>query len=133
MRVHRQDISDIGPIRATGVPAYAYVYSVFRFVERGRVLLARSYADQPDTVSLLGLRVGKVDRSLIEADLSDELVQRAIAYLQEQGRSQFRWFDQAHAQYRELDATGAAAAVAAGSAADATLEVGIKDGADATD
>lgn len=103
MKVHQQQIRDIGPLDAAGVPAYAYVYTLYRFVDRGRVLVARRYVDQADTVSFLGWRVDRQDRGLTAADLGDALLLQAIAQLQALGLRQFRWLDRAAATYREVD------------------------------
>lgn len=102
MRVYQQEIRDFGPLNAEGIPAYAYVYTVYRFVSGGRVLLARCYLDQPDSASLLGWRVGKEDRDLLESDLGDPLMLQAVAHLRGLGRVEIRWFDRAGACYREL-------------------------------
>lgn len=102
MQVFRQEVRDLGPLNAAGAPAYAYVYTLYRFVAGGRVLLARCYLDQPDSASLLGWRVGKQDRDLRESDLGDPLLLQAVAYLRAQGRVEIRCFDRARACYREL-------------------------------
>jgi hypothetical protein len=103
LKVHQQHIRDIGPLNAAGVPAYAYVYTLYRFVDRGRVLLTRRYVDQADCASFLGWRVDGQDRGLTEADLDDALLLRAMTQLQALGVRQFRWLDRAAATYREVD------------------------------
>ncbi|MCB1590747.1 MAG: hypothetical protein KDI56_17670 [Xanthomonadales bacterium] len=115
--------SDTGPIRIRaehivdhqaptkpGDCGYHYDFVVYRFSQPGRELLARSYADTAERVSLLNLTVDGVVRPLTESDLREALVQRAAAHLHALGKRQFCWFDGLGGCYRDWSPSSGSAA-----------------------
>ena len=101
LRVSSEHIVDHHAPTRPGDIGYHYDYVLYRFKQNGRELLARSYADTTEWVSLLTLRVDGAMRPLVEADLRDGLAVNALAHLKALGKTEFSWFDQAAGCYRQ--------------------------------
>ncbi|MCB1636202.1 MAG: hypothetical protein KDI51_16565 [Xanthomonadales bacterium] len=101
LRISSEHIVDHHAPTRPGEIGYHYDFVLYRFKQNGRELLARSYADTAERVSLLNLRVDGATRPLVEADLRDGLAVNALAHLKALGKSDFSWFDQAAGRYRE--------------------------------
>ncbi|MBK8066320.1 MAG: hypothetical protein IPK27_01445 [Rhodanobacteraceae bacterium] len=91
MRVRRQGVVDQGPPDQQGVPRYRYDFELFHFSDRGRTLVARSYADTPGRACFLHLAEGAAQRRLTPADLEDPLLLSAVAWLRSSGRCELAW------------------------------------------
>lgn len=82
---------------------YHYDYVIYRFRLDGCELLARSYADTAERVSLLNLRIAGAVRALSLEDLSAPLLRLAIAHLRGLGKLEVCWFDAGQGSYRACE------------------------------
>lgn len=96
---HHIDASDPD---ANGDYEYYYEYDIFLFSEGELTLQARSYSDESRSVSLMGLKQAGKHRTLEYKDLQRPLVQQAVDYMRNAGKTEVRWFNLQYARYEPV-------------------------------
>jgi hypothetical protein len=77
-----------------GLDRFHCEYDLYRFSDGTKVLVARSYTDEPHEVHFLRCeKRGDPDRPLIVDDLLDPLFRTAVSHLRELGMLEISWLN----------------------------------------
>jgi hypothetical protein len=101
-RTHHIDASEPDP---AGMYDYYYEYDIYRFIDGGNSLTARSYVDESDAAHFLQIEIDGGSRLMVDKDLLHPLFLAAHAYLQAEGKLHFKWLSGRGDGYESLPST----------------------------